>query len=327
MSQSREPTRSWWNRDVRLGVLVLLCGCRQMFGIDDVTLRDDGGGTDQPFVYRDAPADVAAGSCVARWIAGPSFGAPQPLTNINTISPEDDAFISHDQKSLYFSVDGEIWVSTRATVDAMFGSPAKESSLSSTTGSEYKVYVNVDGTRAFFSSDRTGGDGGIDLWRGARGQASGSWSTDQSYVDKVNDVSNQDDPFLSLDLLRIYLAPTSASGQHIVMYSRANTNQSFDNKVTLTELQMVASAYSETDPTLTDDERVIVFSTSRSGGTDLWYATRADRTLPFGAPQQVPTINDTTALDAGASITGDGCFVYFSSTRTGGGDLFVAQLL
>src|SRR5260221_4736319 len=111
--------RDDYDQGVRaLALVVLASGCRQLFGIGDVALGGDGGTLD---VNADVQPDVPSGSCIARWIAGPTLRSPVPL-GVNSTSPEGDAFITHDQLSLYFTQNGDIFVSSRALLSDGFKS-------------------------------------------------------------------------------------------------------------------------------------------------------------------------------------------------------------
>jgi len=72
------------------------------------------------------------------------------------------------------------------------------------------------------------------------------------------------------------------------------------------------------------DERVIVFATSRSGNRNLWYSTRVAAGDPFDPPAVVPMLN--VATDDGATLSFDGCRLYFVSDRNGNDDIYVTSV-
>ena len=204
-----------------------------------------------------------------------------------------------------------------------FGAPVADASLNS-VATEGKAFVSADGTRAFFASDRGGGSGGFDLWRGARAGATGPFNIDRTYLNLVDDQDAQLDPHLSTDLLRLYLAPRSAQGQYIAFASRGNTSQDFPAPTQIAQLALVGGQ--DAGPTLTADERVIVFSSNVAGHQDLYYATRASLNDAFSVPAALPQLA-STGIDGAPHLSGDGCRVYFMSTRNGSRDLFVASML
>lgn len=126
------------------------------------------------------------------------------------------------------------------------------------------------------------------------------------------------DPELSADGLRLYYAWHPAGGsQQIFVAERPSRSEPFAAGV---EVEGVDSGQADADPTLSADERVIVFASMRPGGlgdSDLWYARRSSRGVAFDPPQLVPNIN-SAASDGEAFLSADGCELYFASRRAGG---------
>ena len=298
----------------RAVVLVLAAGCRQIFGLDPVVV-DDGGA--------DAAgdgADAASSACVGRWLAGPKLATPMPVTGLYSTRYDTHPFVTRDGSTLYYVVDNDIY---EAAYDSMgnFNNVALVESLSSTS-SEGRAYVNLDQTRAFFSSNRPGGGGGHDLWRGARSSLMTGWSVDQQFLEKLNGAGDQTNPFLSHDLLHIYFGE---KGKGIMFSQRTSTGASF---ATATSLGLLPAQAGDDDmPTLTDDERLIVFASMRSGTMQLWYATRDSASATFRPPQQIPDVVAPQSQDEAPYLTPDGCQLYFASDRSGSYDVYVAAVL
>ncbi len=89
-------------------------------------------------------------------------------------------------------------------------------------------------------------------------------------------------------------------------------------------------AYSDADPSMTDDARELYFSSNRPGsaGTDIWVSRRDSVDDDWGAPELVVELNSADAeLDPEVSF--DGLTICFNSTRAvvgaqGGFDLFMS---
>lgn len=289
-------------------------------GSDDATAGgDDGGGGMADATPFDAPPEAA---CLAKWRAGPAFTNPTMITEIATTGNEGDPFLTADEKTIYFVRSSDIYKATRTTATGTFQNVAKASDLSSGQG-DSKVSITNDGLTAFLNSARTGGAGGAtDVWRATRTSTSQPFTTpDQLYLINVNSTVDQWDPHISANGLRLYYAPTAVPDQHIVVASRAALTDNFGGPVVLTELD---SGMHDNDPTLTLDERLIVFASNRNGDRNLWYALRDDPTQPFGAPIIVPQINTDT--DDGPHISNDGCRLYFTSDRDTDTDIWVTEL-
>lgn len=100
-----------------------------------------------------------------------SFSTPQNLGPvINTPGDEQRPYLHPDGKTLYFSStghigmgEGDIYVS-RLNEKGEWSTPENLGYPINTTGDEYGIYVSADGMTAYFSSDRPGGFGDMDLY-------------------------------------------------------------------------------------------------------------------------------------------------------------------
>lgn len=75
-------------------------------------------------------------------------------------------------------------------------------------------------------------------------------------------------------------------------------------------------------PAIRGDQRELVFENSDAGSLDLYIATRADLTMPWGVPERLPFMTDTFTEDD-ASFTADGTELYFTSDRSGAFEMYV----
>ena len=143
---------------------------------------------------------------------------------------------------------------------------------------------------------------------------------------------NHYDPFLSADGRHLYYAPTvPPNGQQIVMATRGDITANFSSGQVVTSIKATSSGVKDADPAVSLDEKIIVFSSDRSGttgGTDLWYATRTDATQDFGAPRLIPNVNSDDN-DGDPFLSADGCTLYFASERKTGDnfDLYTATVV
>jgi hypothetical protein len=97
--------------------------------------------------------------------------------------------------------------------------------------------------------------------------------------------------------------------------SDATPLQPFGPPVRIAELSAAGS--DDDDPTMTDDLLEIYFNSNRLGGLgdgDIWRATRAAPSAPWGAPINVAELN-TVANESSPKLSGDGLTVYFTSQR------------
>jgi Tol biopolymer transport system component len=314
----------------RIVVIVAVAACgyaptRLGPGGDDAPA--DGVEIDGPETTTDAPPFVGPPptACVQSWLAGtmqltsPAFVAG---AGILTIGNERDPFVSSDGRVLYYirqngGGNDEVVFAKRDQASGPFNNLTVKSSLSDDQVDDSKVTLTDDDLVAFQSTRRTGGTGGYDLWQASRAQGFDVvfGAMTQNMLGALNDAGDQHDPHVSPDGLRLYFVV--GSPQHIVVSSRNNMLTNFP---AATPIANIGDPAGDADPTLTRDERVLIFSSRRTGAglSDLWYATRAERDRPFSTPIAL-SIN--TAFDDGdPHISPDGCTLYFASKRQGSGD-------
>ncbi len=300
-------------------LLPLLAACKQVFGLQDPERPGD---ASVDAVDVDAP-DARRVTCMERWFAGPTFSTPQLISELAGIGNEGDPSLTSDGLTIYFQRGGDIHTSTRTSPQAAWPVPMIDPQLSSPAG-ETKVTLSSDHTRGYIATTRPGGQGGVDIWRLLRTDTQTPWSFSQIYMEDVNASGDQHDPHLNVDWLRLYLA-VPVNTQSIAVASRPDTGSSFSAPVVVSELD--GANASEADPTLTNDERVIVFTSLTAGVRRLMYATRPTALASFSQPQELTTLNaGVGGGDGDAMITGDGCTLYYSSYRSGAGDLYVTEL-
>lgn len=95
------------------------------------------------------------------------FGAPTPISELNSGSGESAGSLTGDGLTIYFQRAAEIYTASRPTLASPFGAPVLVPELN-TVNTEREPHVSPDGLSIFFSSDRAGGVGGLDTWHASR---------------------------------------------------------------------------------------------------------------------------------------------------------------
>jgi len=225
----------------------------------------------------------------------------------------DDPTLTDDRLELYFNFQNDIFVATRASVTAPWGTPVRVAELSS-TANETTPEIAGDGLTIYFASDRVGTLGGADIWiatRPARGQP---WSTPTDVM-PLNSAGSDVNPTLSSDGLAILLASTRGGGADDVFIStRASVTAAWTAPSPLAELDDPVAA--DQGAMLASDGLSVVFASTRRDAGDLFVARRASPQGRFDPPEPIAEL-DTAVSDSDPWMSSDKRHLVFSSTRDG----------
>jgi len=91
----------------------------------------------------------------------------------------------------------------------------------SSPGRDTRIFIRKDGLEVFITSDRTGGQGLIDIWTSTRETFADGWSTPVDLSSPVNSASDDGSPWLSRDGTTLYFFSTRALayGQRDIWYT------------------------------------------------------------------------------------------------------------
>ncbi len=131
-------------------------------------------------------------------------------------------------------------------------------------------------------------------------------------------------PRLSADELTIYYTTNSTTdSSQLTMASRASKSGPFAGETILPQSTVDA----ENDPSVGGDGLTLWFHSLRNGSADIFFATRAAPTGPFGAAIVVPMVNGATTIEATPYFRSTTNDLYFVSERTGSVllDVFVSK--
>ena len=186
--------------------------------------------------------------------------------------------------------------------------------------------LRSDGLAAYLSRDN-GPASVADLFEATRASASDPFGPFMP-LDALNSAAEEYDPAVSVDGQRLYFmrANTAGTTGSLWMAARPTPSEPFAGARELAEL---TAGPIESNPSLSADERTILFASNRGGDFDLYVATRPDRTAAFEAPRAVSTLNGPTD-ESEVFLRDDGCEVFFTSERAGtlgSSDLYRARVL
>jgi hypothetical protein len=149
-------------------------------------------------------------------------GAPAALGEVNSVNDEQNPSLSGDGLVVFFSSDREgtkgredIYTAFRAGRLARFSNPVRMAELSS-GNKDGAPFVTADSLTIYFTSNRAGGRGGIDLWSARRSSRVQPFSPPAPLAN-VNSAFHDDDPAISADGRELYFS-SNRDGKNFRIY-------------------------------------------------------------------------------------------------------------
>ncbi|MBC8468555.1 MAG: PD40 domain-containing protein [Planctomycetes bacterium] len=161
------------------------------------------------FLFSDRPG--GSGSLdiwvITRANISESWGEPMNLgPTVNSSANDGGPFISADGLSLFIESDrpggyggNDIYVSTRATTDDPWGEPVNLGPRVNSSVWDWYPSLSADGLSLFFTSLRSGGLGGDDIWVTTRATTNDPWREPVNLGPAVNSSSAETCPNISAD--------------------------------------------------------------------------------------------------------------------------------
>jgi hypothetical protein len=212
------------------------------------------------------------------------WGPPSNMgPTVNSPNFDGGPCTSADGLSLYFFSDrpgglgaGDLWVSTRATVDDSWGSPIILEAIVNSAFDEYAPSISADGLELYFTSDRPGGSGNWDLWVTTRVTTNDNWQTPTNLGPTINSSAQDNWPGISPDGLVLFFGSNRSGGAgswDLYMVRRSTREDPWGPPMNLGS--EVNSTTWETGPKVSPDGSMLCFQSPRPGGfgsVDIWQA-------------------------------------------------------
>jgi len=264
-----------------------------------------------------------------------TIGNPTNLgPTVNSSDGDWDPSISYDGLSLYFASqrpggygNNDLYVTNRTTTDDPWGTTMNLGPVVNSSGWDNAPSISADGLSLYFSSDRSGGYGELDLWVTRRETTSAPWGMPVNLGPTVNGPANEHGPCISIDGLSLYFAercrrvgpfrPGGLGYGDIWVTTRITTADSWGKPVNLGPV--VNSSVQDSSPDISADQRMLFFSSFRggSGDLDLWVTMRSSIEDDWATPVNLgPNVNSSWVQNT-PNISIDGSILYFSSQRPG----------
>jgi hypothetical protein len=267
------------------------------------------------------------------------WSAPANLGAVNSPANEQNAFLSKDELTLYFTSDRtgnlDIYVSHRASVSSAWEPPMNLGPPINTLSLDFGPNLSIDGHLLFFASTRPGGQGGSDIYVAWRSDPNDdfAWGDPVNVGPPINRTDNDQAPFYLQNAEdgsgNLYFNRGNMQAQLADLYygSVTRKGQAAGNVVFVTELN---SSVNEFAATLRKDGREIFFASPRSGslgGNDLWTSSRQSIHHAWETPVNAGMPLSSTFADVTPNLSFDGRTLIFGTNRPlglGGNDLWMS---
>jgi hypothetical protein len=210
----------------------------------------------------------------------------------------------------------DLWFARRDTAREPWDSPEPATALNS-DARETGSALSEDGLTIYWSSDREGGLGGLDVYTSERASLDAPWSEPQA----VSALNESGDDLISAVLeegrLALFARRDGDADYSLWWARRQSASEPWASPEPIDE---VSSGDGDTDPFLVREGRQLLFS--REG--DLQMAERAGLDAPFGQPSPLATLNSDSE-DTDPWSDRDLTYVVFASDRTGEDRLYEAR--
>jgi hypothetical protein len=249
--------------------------------------------------------------------AVPAFSEVAVMTTISAPGTiDDDPSLSADLSQMYFDskrVGGlgqeDIWKTDRRDQNDAWTPPEIVPELNS-PDRETGIALSADGLSIWFSSNRTGTSGGLDVFVATRQTASDAWSTPE----RVTELStSEDDLVSSVDAstrtLNLALRSDADSDYDLYVSVRASDGAPWEAP---TEIAEINTGGAESDAFPVEREAGLLFTRSE----ELVIARRAGSAGPYRVDGPLSALN-SPADDRDPWSTDDVSYVVFSSNRSG----------
>ena len=305
-------------------------------GAIDATVADahgrDARTTDAPSV--DSPEAVDSGARDAEpaadagvdFATGP-FETAAIVEQLRSTAREDDPSLTADLLEIYFDSDrsggmggGDIWMSTRGSLDAPWGAAINVTVLNS-TGDDATPDVSPDGLTLHYVTARAGAIGAKDVYVSTRESRDHAWSP-PVHVPELSTAGDEAGPSARADSREVYLGSNvagGAGGDDLYFSVRSSTAVAFGP---LRAVDGLNTASNDAEPWISATGQFLAFASNRAGGaggSDLYITSRPALSDPFETPSALPGVN-TSADETDPWLSADGTVLFFAR----GGDIYTA---
>jgi outer membrane protein OmpA-like peptidoglycan-associated protein len=161
------------------------------------------------------------------WTKAKNIGAP-----VGTLNHESTTALSRDGNTLIIYKDennGDVYITSRKSANEPWSAPEPLEGINSTSYAESSASLSTDGSIIYFSSDRPGGLGGLDIYMATRDR-SGNWIKIKNLGPGINTQFDEDGPFIDHEGKTLYFSSKGRKGMGGFDIFKATLTDAKNNK-------------------------------------------------------------------------------------------------
>lgn len=255
------------------------------------------------------------------------FGAPVPITELNTAANEEGVHLSPDELTMYFSstragaLGGfDIFMATRQARTDRWGNIVAVTGVNTSATNERFPMVTSDGLTMYAT---VGAVPNYDVGVATRTSKATAFSS-LVVAATISSTANDESGTILPDHSAIWFS-SNYSGNYELYRAPRGAGQ-FANPLLVSGTSINDPAATDSSPVVTPDELALFFMSNRGeggGNYDVWAAKRTSVANGFDAPVNLQTVN-TPDVDVPTWVSADGCVLYVTRGPAGMYDLYVA---
>lgn len=263
-----------------------------------------------------------------------AWSEPVNLGAINTAFAEQNAFLSKDELTLYFTSDRpggfgglDIYVTRRASTEGAWRPAVNLGPMINTAANDFAPSLSIDGHLLFFASGRPGGHGATDIYVSRRPDPNDefAWEAPVNLGPPINTADFEQAPFYLQNAEdgtgNLYFnrgAVVGVQRADIYYAAVARDGEVRDPEVFVAELN---SSFNDFAVTVRKDGVEIFFASPRPGGlglTDIWTSKRQSIHHAWEPPVNAGEPLNSAFNDTTPHLSFNGRTMIFATNRPGG---------